>query len=181
VPGSRGATFMPGEALIDYYEALIERMPKTGLAAARAVGLLSRIVSLVEAVRRAISTAGCIAERSRGCKPLRGKPCVTGCASIVTAPDAVWKYKSNPFTARLTDSALILATEELEMTIDRGSALIKLPSVEGKKEFKIDLTNVDGIMSEYYTIMYTLKRLEEPLRKALENLSRCSREKQLAC
>jgi len=172
---------MPGEALIDYYEALIGRMPKSGLAAARAVGLLSRIVSLVEAVQRTIGMASCIAERSRECRPAQEKPCITGCASIIVAPNTVWKYKSNPFIARLRDSTLILATEELEVAIDRGNAFIKMPSVEGRREFEVDLTSVNGIMSEYYTIMYSLKHLEEPLRKALESLSRCSREKQLAC
>ncbi len=172
---------MPGEQVVSYYEALIERMPKTGLAAARAVGLISRIVALVESFDSLIARASCVAERSRGCRPSEGKPCSTGCASIVVAPNAIWKYHSSAFSAVALDSTLRISTKNAGLVIERGRAVVELPSGDSKVKIEIDLSSVDGIMREYYTMMYALKAVEAPLRKAAGNLARCSKEKQLAC
>ncbi|MEB3816633.1 MAG: hypothetical protein LRS46_01640 [Desulfurococcales archaeon] len=172
---------MAAVTLAAYYEDLMDKLPRSGLAAARAMGLISRIASIIEGVNSAIGKAKCIAERSTSCRAEGGRVCPTGCAAIYVAENALWKYKSNAFSAVFEEGALKLSTREVTVLIERGNARIYLPSYDGKEEIVVELRNVEGIMREYYTIMYALKKVEEPLRKAVEALNACSKEKQLAC
>jgi phenylalanyl-tRNA synthetase beta subunit len=177
---------MAGEELVAYYESLMGQLPSEGLAASKARTVVNRIIQLIENAGEALAKASCVAERSVGCKPAEAKACDTQCARIHVSANAIWTHL-RPFVAEFRDGTLRLDVKDpkkgmrITAIIGRGSMEALLPAGDTRQRVEISLDSVESIMREYGLIEYTLKKLEAPLRVALANLAKCSREKQLAC
>lgn len=171
---------MAGEELVAHYEALMDRLPSEGLAAARARTLVSRLISIVEDSSDLIKKATCVAERSADCNPREDRPCNTRCATLWVAPSGIWRYK-RPFTILFRDGTLRVIGKDVGVTLYRDRVEAMLPAGEQFMTIEVSLDSLEKIISEYQTLIYILRKVERPIRIAKEDLEKCSKERQLAC
>ncbi len=176
---------MTGSALMRRLEAIIESLPKEGYKAAVVVGLVGRILSLVEEVNELARLGKCIAEAKGACNEKTGL-CDPKCGGIIVLSGedgvVVSKYKNNAFSAKASNTSVSIATKETKMTIEGGLLTLSLPTPSGDyMTISIDLSDPGQVYENNYSIKYVIRRIGKPLRASQLALRTCASSRAIVC
>jgi len=144
--------------------------------------LVSRIIEDLKLMETLTSRAECVSKSMGSCF---GNVCKTGCANIYYSREdgevVIWKVGSNAFSLRKTSRGFRASVKDFEIALEGRKVRASLPSSEGRELVEGDINEPSSLLRSYSILSYVLNKVEPMIRNALENLTRCARERRLSC
>lgn len=173
---------IPGRTLASRLEGIVDSLPKEGYKAAVAVGVVERSLELLNEVRDLASKVACVARSKGGCK---GEFCDAKCGGLflerVEDEIVLAKHGSNPFSARLAPGRLEVKVRDARLVLEGSEAKAGISGVNGIVWTTIDLSDVDSIFENNYTLKYVLRRVGIPLIRARTAIQYCMAMSAITC
>ncbi len=164
----------------------LRRAPKTGYKASMYTGIVSKLASMAKTALRAAELAECIGKARNECRKSGGAAmCSTGCAGIYLVESggskSLLKIGSNSLGVKIDEDRIEIKSKKAGIVLEPGRISILLPSGSGWEEFRVDVSEVDDVIKNYYFIKYTIQRVDWSLNVILRDLASCSRRSGITC
>lgn len=175
----------PLARVIQALDEAIDSLPKEGLRAAVAVGLVSSVREMVERIGDVMRLSECIAVAKEACRGDGERFCNPSCAKIylVKTGEEVLVYKSisNVFSARASPGEVIAKAKNVYVKVSQGKVEAGIMGVEGYEPIEAVLTDANDLYKKSYSIKYAVNRIMRSLRVAAEDLRACAARQAIVC
>ncbi len=163
----------------------IDSLPKEGLRAAVAIGLVSSIREMVERIGDIAKYAECIAVAKDACRGNGERFCDPKCARIylVKKDDGTLVYKSvsNVFSATIAPGELVARAKNVYVKVYPGKVEAGIIGTEGYEPLEASLTDANDLYKKSYNIKYAVNRVMRSLRVAADDLKACAARQAIVC
>jgi len=159
--------------------SLIEQMPKEGIKAAVAQGIVERIREIVEAAQTAVKLVECLGNAKGSCK---SEYCDPVCSRIflVRQGDVVrlGKYRSNTIGVAIEPGRVEFATRDAKLIVEsNGTVQARLLGLEET----VDLSDVDEVYKNSYLLKRVIREVGGRIDVVVDDLRKCARQMALVC
>lgn len=173
---------IPGSRIASRLEAVMESLPKEGYKAAVSVGIVDRILAILNDVRDIAKKIVCVAQHKGGCK--KGY-CNSNCGGLFLQVNdeevIVAKHSSNPFSARLSAGKLEIASKSVRIVLEGRVLRVGINGGEGYIWTDVDLGNASELFENSYTVKYALRKIGSPIIRARAALKYCMALSAITC
>jgi len=161
-------------------EAVLEAMPKEGLKAAVAGGVLERVREMVEEAYTDVKLAECVAS-GRG--SIKGNVVDPKCGGIrlVRHGDEtiIGKVGSNAIGVRATNNSVEFKISDIKLIVN-SEGLIEIEYLGGYRE-QINYTDLDMLYKYNYNVKYAIRKIGKRFSVIRNDLQACARQSALVC
>ena len=175
----------PLARIVQALDEAIDSLPKEGLRAAIAVGIVSSLREMIERIGDITRLAECIAVAKDSCRGDGERLCDPKCARIYLArrgEDAiVYKSVSNVFSARISPGEVVARAKNVYVKIVPGKVEAGIVGAEGYEPIEASLTDANELYKKSYSIKYAVNRIMRSLRVASEDLRICAVRQAIVC
>jgi len=164
-------------------EEILEELPKEGYKAAVVVGLVGRVIELVNKTVEAARKAKCLGEGKGSC--LKGGLCLARCGGIYVSETegkvTIAKYSRNAFTAVIENNKVELKVDDARVIVEPRTLTFGILGGKGFVWDSAQLNDPDDLYSKNYSIKYALRKTGRPVEKSLEAMSMCAASSAIVC
>jgi hypothetical protein len=169
--------------LLARLEDIMEQLPKEGYKAAVVVGLVGRVIELVDKSRQLARKAKCLGENKGSC--LRTGLCLTDCGGVYVREledqTIIGKFSRNTFTTIIGNDRVEFKVKDARLIVEPRTVTYAIIGKEGLIWEEDRLTDLEDLYAKNYSLKYVLRKVGRPLEKALEAVSTCAAASAIVC
>jgi hypothetical protein len=160
---------------------ILKSLPQ-GRAYAPVHSLVSRLLEDIKNIDALISRVECVTKSMGSCIQ---DVCKSGCAGIYLSRKngeiSVWKIGSNAFSLKRFPEGFKIASKDYEIVLEGKKLRVSIPSKGGKEIIEGVLDDPTSLVKNCDTLTYVLNKTEPLMKNALNNITRCIKERRLSC
>ncbi len=166
-------------AVLRQLERALDSMPKEGMKAAIAQGILERVKEIVEEALADVNRIECVASGRGICKETYCNP---KCGNIFLIREGdrriISKVGSNAIGIEIANERVSFKLENVKMNVT--SSDIEIVYYNNYID-KINYDDFNDLYVNNYTIKYTMRRIGKPLSVITADLLNCAKQNALVC
>ncbi len=164
-------------------EAIMSQLPKEGYKAAVVVGLVERVIEILNEIRDIASKIQCIADNKGTCT--KSGVCYSDCGGLFLEKHGdkiiISKYINNIFSIVLEPGKLEAKVKDARIILEGGKLSFATIGEQGYAWDNVDLSNMEEVFNKNYSIKYILRKIGKPLMQARRALKTCATASAIVC